>query len=234
MVGSICGWPKSLIWKTSSFRGFSFRFRCPPGHGDIYPSLLGSGMLDSLRAEGVKYLFVSNSDNLGATLSLNLLTYFASSGKDFLMEVSCMFQSLPCLSVSTCLPKMSANTAEAAYAWHGGIIRLPALHGRSASAANLTRRAATWPSANRMASSSSASQQCAPRRTRTTLRISHYTNFSTQTTCGSTWTHWLTHWRSVISQAALPLLNTPSMHQNEAARVAFESLVGHCTHSLRR
>mmetsp|Transcript_26031 Transcript_26031/g.61940 ORF Transcript_26031/g.61940 Transcript_26031/m.61940 type:complete len:467 (-) Transcript_26031:103-1503(-) len=60
---------------------------CPPGHGDIYPSLLGSGMLDRLLAEGVKYLFVSNSDNLGATLSLDLLTFFATSGKDFLMEV---------------------------------------------------------------------------------------------------------------------------------------------------
>jgi len=60
---------------------------CPPGHGDIYPSLLGSGMLERLKAEGVKYLFVSNSDNLGATLSLPLLSYFASSGKAFLMEV---------------------------------------------------------------------------------------------------------------------------------------------------
>eukprot|EP00192_Tetraselmis_astigmatica_P005321 CAMPEP_0117697978 /NCGR_PEP_ID=MMETSP0804-20121206/29524_1 /TAXON_ID=1074897 /ORGANISM="Tetraselmis astigmatica, Strain CCMP880" /LENGTH=458 /DNA_ID=CAMNT_0005512279 /DNA_START=54 /DNA_END=1430 /DNA_ORIENTATION=- len=60
---------------------------CPPGHGDIYPSLLGSGMLEKLLAEGVKYLFVSNSDNLGATLSLDLLMYFASSGEAFLMEV---------------------------------------------------------------------------------------------------------------------------------------------------
>jgi UDP-N-acetylglucosamine pyrophosphorylase len=61
---------------------------CPPGHGDIYPSLLGSGMLDRLVQKGIKYLFVSNSDNLGATLDLNLLSYFASSGKDFVMEVA--------------------------------------------------------------------------------------------------------------------------------------------------
>ena len=61
---------------------------CPPGHGDIYPSLLGSGWLERLRAAGVKYLFVSNSDNLGASLDLNLLRYFAESGKDFLMEVA--------------------------------------------------------------------------------------------------------------------------------------------------
>lgn len=61
---------------------------CPPGHGDFYPSLLGSGWLERLLQEGVKYLFISNSDNLGANLDLDLLTYFASSGKPFLMEVA--------------------------------------------------------------------------------------------------------------------------------------------------
>jgi UTP--glucose-1-phosphate uridylyltransferase len=61
---------------------------CPPGHGDLYPSLLDSGWLDRLIHEGVKYLFVSNSDNLGATLDLGLLSYFATSGKGFLMEVT--------------------------------------------------------------------------------------------------------------------------------------------------
>ncbi|KAH7481769.1 hypothetical protein KRP22_015080 [Phytophthora ramorum] len=59
---------------------------CPPGHGDLYASLAGSGKLDKLVADGVKYMFVSNSDNLGATLDLDLLTYFAESGKPFLME----------------------------------------------------------------------------------------------------------------------------------------------------
>jgi UDP-N-acetylglucosamine pyrophosphorylase len=60
---------------------------CPPGHGDLYPSLLGSGLLDRLLAGGVKYMFVSNSDNLGAFLDLDLLGYFAASEKPFLMEV---------------------------------------------------------------------------------------------------------------------------------------------------
>ncbi|XRB03025.1 UTP--glucose-1-phosphate uridylyltransferase [Pycnococcus provasolii] len=61
---------------------------CPPGHGDIYPALLGTGTLDRLLEDGVKYLFVSNSDNLGATLDLDLLAYFANeSGAPFLMEV---------------------------------------------------------------------------------------------------------------------------------------------------
>jgi len=61
---------------------------CPPGHGDIYASLIGSGMLDRLIADGIKYLFVSNSDNLGATLDLKLLNYFAESKLGFLMEVA--------------------------------------------------------------------------------------------------------------------------------------------------
>jgi UDP-N-acetylglucosamine pyrophosphorylase len=61
---------------------------CPPGHGDVYSSLLGSGLLGRLLDEGVQYLFVSNSDNLGASLDLSLLRYFAESRKDFLMEVT--------------------------------------------------------------------------------------------------------------------------------------------------
>jgi UDP-N-acetylglucosamine pyrophosphorylase len=61
---------------------------CPPGHGDFYPSLVESGWLDRLLKEGAKYLFISNSDNLGANLDLALLDYFAKSAKPFLMEVA--------------------------------------------------------------------------------------------------------------------------------------------------
>ena len=43
-------------------------------------------MLDRLIKSGIKYLFVSNSDNLGATLDLDLLAYFATSKKAFVME----------------------------------------------------------------------------------------------------------------------------------------------------
>lgn len=59
---------------------------CPPGHGDLYTALYGSGKLDELLASGKKYMFVSNSDNLGATLDVDLLTYFAEQGLPFLME----------------------------------------------------------------------------------------------------------------------------------------------------
>ncbi|MEP4076899.1 UTP--glucose-1-phosphate uridylyltransferase [Haloferula sp.] len=61
---------------------------CPPGHGDLYPALVGSGWLDRLLEEGVKYAFVSNSDNLGAVLSPELLSWFAESEAPFLMEVT--------------------------------------------------------------------------------------------------------------------------------------------------
>lgn len=61
---------------------------CPPGHGDLYPSLIGSGWLQRLLDSGVKYAFVSNADNLGAVMEPALLQYFAASGAPFLMEVT--------------------------------------------------------------------------------------------------------------------------------------------------
>merc|ERR1719158_2399685 len=61
---------------------------CPPGHGDLYPAMLGSGTLDKLLAKGFKYMFVSNSDNLGAVMDLKILTYFAGTGAPFMMEVA--------------------------------------------------------------------------------------------------------------------------------------------------
>lgn len=61
---------------------------CPPGHGDLFPALVGSGWLQRLLDAGVKYAFVSNSDNLGAIPAPALLAHFAASGAPFLMEVT--------------------------------------------------------------------------------------------------------------------------------------------------
>lgn len=61
---------------------------CPPGHGDIYSALLGSGWLKRLLQDGIKYAFISNSDNLGAQLDLRFLHWFAQSGAPFVMEVT--------------------------------------------------------------------------------------------------------------------------------------------------
>ncbi len=61
---------------------------CPPGHGDFYPSILGCGLLDRLLDSGIRYAFISNSDNLGANVDLRLLRYFADRDLPFLMEVA--------------------------------------------------------------------------------------------------------------------------------------------------
>lgn len=61
---------------------------CPPGHGDLYIALATSGMLDRLLANGYEYAFVSNADNLGAVLDLNILGYFVERTLPFLLEVA--------------------------------------------------------------------------------------------------------------------------------------------------
>lgn len=61
---------------------------CPPGHGEIYSALKGSGLLQRLLEAGFRYAFVSNIDNLGATLDPALLNWFVESGLDFAMEVT--------------------------------------------------------------------------------------------------------------------------------------------------
>jgi UTP--glucose-1-phosphate uridylyltransferase len=61
---------------------------CPPGHGDLYTALQASGVLDELRGHGFHYAFVSNADNLGATLDGRVAGWFADSGAPFAVEVS--------------------------------------------------------------------------------------------------------------------------------------------------
>lgn len=60
----------------------------PPGHGDLYPALAGSGMLDALLEQGYRYAFVSNSDNLGAVLEPRILSWMAEEGHSFVMEAT--------------------------------------------------------------------------------------------------------------------------------------------------
>ncbi|GFS39471.1 UDP-glucose pyrophosphorylase 2 [Actinidia rufa] len=45
----------------------------PPGHGDVFPSLKNSGKLDALLSKGKEYVFIANSDNLGAVVDLSIL-----------------------------------------------------------------------------------------------------------------------------------------------------------------
>jgi UTP--glucose-1-phosphate uridylyltransferase len=59
---------------------------CPPGHGDIYTALRGSGLLDAMIEAGFTQVFVSNSDNLGALPDPRVAGWFASSGAPFAIE----------------------------------------------------------------------------------------------------------------------------------------------------
>src|SRR5690606_11816412 len=60
---------------------------CPPGHGDIYTALLGSGVLEQLLDAGFKYASASNSDNLGAVPSPRIAGWFAASGAPYAAEL---------------------------------------------------------------------------------------------------------------------------------------------------
>ena len=59
---------------------------CPPGHGDLYTALAATGMLDTLLDAGLRWCFVSNSDNLGALADVRLATWVADEEVPFAME----------------------------------------------------------------------------------------------------------------------------------------------------
>lgn len=80
------------IAKSMAVNGENAEAWYPPGHGDIYSSFSNSGLLDKLIAEGKEYIFVSNIDNLGATVDLYILHHLMSQPADkrceFIMEVT--------------------------------------------------------------------------------------------------------------------------------------------------
>ncbi|CAH0550129.1 unnamed protein product [Brassicogethes aeneus] len=63
----------------------------PPGHGDFYVSFKNSGLLEKFISEQKEYCFVSNIDNLGATVDINIANYLMNPCKstpthEFIME----------------------------------------------------------------------------------------------------------------------------------------------------
>lgn len=66
----------------------------PPGHGDFYESFQSSGLLQQFIKEGREYCFLSNVDNLGATVDLSILNKLVGEKNpnekplDFVMEVT--------------------------------------------------------------------------------------------------------------------------------------------------
>ena len=59
---------------------------CPPGHGDLYTALRGTGLLDRLIELGYRHVFVANSDNLGAVPDPTVAGWFAASEAPFAIE----------------------------------------------------------------------------------------------------------------------------------------------------
>jgi len=59
---------------------------CPPGHGDLYTALRGTGLLQALIDQGYERVFVSNSDNLGAVADARIAGWFAQTGTPFAIE----------------------------------------------------------------------------------------------------------------------------------------------------
>jgi UTP--glucose-1-phosphate uridylyltransferase len=59
---------------------------CPPGHGDLYTALQGTGLLEALVEQGYERVFVSNSDNLGAVPDARIAGWFAETGTPFAIE----------------------------------------------------------------------------------------------------------------------------------------------------
>ncbi|GAB4246285.1 UTP--glucose-1-phosphate uridylyltransferase [Deferrisoma sp.] len=60
----------------------------PPGHGNLYAALAGSGVLERLLDAGIRWAFVSNADNLGASPHLGLLGHLANENLQFALEVT--------------------------------------------------------------------------------------------------------------------------------------------------
>lgn len=60
---------------------------CPPGHGDVYVALVASGILQGLRDKGIRYAFLSNADNLGATCDPDIAAWMLENDAPYVAEV---------------------------------------------------------------------------------------------------------------------------------------------------
>lgn len=60
----------------------------PPGHGDLFESIANSGVLDELIEQGKEVLFISNVDNLGAVVDVNILEHMLESKSEYIMELT--------------------------------------------------------------------------------------------------------------------------------------------------
>lgn len=59
-----------------------------PGHGDFFEAFRRSGLRNELAAKGIRYIYFSNVDNLGATLDPRVIGYHVRHGRDMTAEVT--------------------------------------------------------------------------------------------------------------------------------------------------
>ncbi|BAF04576.2 Os01g0264100 [Oryza sativa Japonica Group] len=72
----------------------------PPGHGDVFFSLCKSGILDTMLSQGKEYVFIASSENLGATVdieiesltSTEILNHLIHNKNEYCMELLEIFQ----------------------------------------------------------------------------------------------------------------------------------------------
>jgi len=60
----------------------------PPGHGDVFLSLQITGILEKLLGQGYQTAFLSNGDNLGASVHEGLLAFMHAEGLEWISEVT--------------------------------------------------------------------------------------------------------------------------------------------------
>ncbi|GIQ89699.1 UTP--glucose-1-phosphate uridylyltransferase family protein, partial [Kipferlia bialata] len=60
----------------------------PPGHGDCLRAFKMSGLAEQFHSEGREWTFISNVDNLGATVDLPILQYLSTTKYDFMPELT--------------------------------------------------------------------------------------------------------------------------------------------------
>ncbi|CAH8492597.1 unnamed protein product [Schistosoma mattheei] len=81
--------------KTSKDMNYNPEEWYPPGHGDFYRSFVACGLAEKMIAIGKQWVFLSNIDNLGATVDLNILNFlmnkeshYDKQSPEFVMEVT--------------------------------------------------------------------------------------------------------------------------------------------------
>ena len=60
---------------------------CPPGHGDVFVSMMTSGLIETLLDRGIRYVFISNADNLGATCDPDVAGWMVDHDLPYVAEV---------------------------------------------------------------------------------------------------------------------------------------------------